>query len=66
MSFVNQTANDLKHGCVERMSVQFKDDEDDHKNEAITTYDVCYCMDFDNNATVSITGNLLAIYIDYQ
>ena len=62
VSFVNQTANDLKHGCVERMPLQFKDDEDDHKNEAITSYDVCYCMDFDNNASVSITGNLLAIY----
>ncbi len=62
VSFVNQTSNDLIHGCMQRMPVQFKEDEDDHKNEAITTYDVCFCMGFKNNSTVSITGNLQPIY----
>jgi hypothetical protein len=61
VGFANQIANELLNNCAQRSPAQFKDEDDDDNNKSVT-YDVCFTMDWENNATISLTGTLLAIY----
>ena len=59
VGLANQAANDIKNGCETRTSQQFTDDDD---NQKVMVYYVASVLDETNNATISLTGILLAIY----
>lgn len=59
VGLANQAADDIKNGCEMITRQQFTDDDDNHK---IMAFDVTCVLDKTNNATISVTGILLAIY----
>jgi hypothetical protein len=58
VGLANTCANDLKNGIEQRTKQQFTDD-DDHR---VLVFNVLYVLDTNVNATIAITGTLLAIY----
>jgi len=61
VGFVNQNANEIISGHEQRTPTQFRDEDDENSQKSVI-YNVCYCMDWVNNCTVSLTGSLMAIY----
>ena len=58
IGLTNQAANDLQNGFEKRIKQQFTDDDDSR----VLDCDVAYVLDQTNNASVTVTGILLAIY----